>query len=200
MGVSMLIDAVSSFGAENINFDDWPIIGCAASANKCLHGVPGVAFVIVNSRALPTLTRPRSVYLNLASYLESQERGDTPFTQSVQSFYALDEALDEFFEQGGQKNRKQLFQERLEKIRMSLSRLGIQSFLTEREKSCVLEAFELPSNPSYTVIHDFLKERGFIIYSGQGRLSGKIFRLSAMGDIQTDDLERLCASFKELFQ
>lgn len=200
MGTGMLIDAVSSFGAENMNFDDWPIIACSASANKCLHGVPGAAFVIIDRKSLPVLNRPRSLYLNLASYLTSQEQGGTPFTQSIQTFYALDEALSEFLEQGGQKARKELFETRLARIRLSLSELGIQPFLTGPEKSCVLEAFELPDSPSYVVMHDFLKEQGFIIYAGQGRLSEKIFRLSAMGDIEADDLERLCKSFRMLFQ
>ena len=44
----ILLDAVSSFGAEDIIFKRNIIAGVAATANKCLHGVPGVSFTIVN--------------------------------------------------------------------------------------------------------------------------------------------------------
>ena len=42
----ILLDGVSSFGAEDIDFEGWNIIACAATANKCLHAVPGTSFVI----------------------------------------------------------------------------------------------------------------------------------------------------------
>lgn len=100
-GARLLLDTVSSFGAEAIDFDAWPIDACAATANKCLHGVPGTAFVIARRAALAALEQPRTVYLDLAEYLARQDGRGTPFTQSVQTFYALDAALDEFFEAGG---------------------------------------------------------------------------------------------------
>src|SRR5690606_15792572 len=46
--IPLLVDGVSSFGAETIRFKQWNIAACAATANKCLHGVPGTSFVIVN--------------------------------------------------------------------------------------------------------------------------------------------------------
>jgi 2-aminoethylphosphonate-pyruvate transaminase len=48
----ILLDGVSSFGAEDIKFDDWNIAACAATANKCLHAVPGTSFVICNRNTL----------------------------------------------------------------------------------------------------------------------------------------------------
>src|SRR5258705_283746 len=44
-GLHLLVDGVSSFGAEAIDFGDDAIAAVAATANKCLHGVPGAAFV-----------------------------------------------------------------------------------------------------------------------------------------------------------
>ncbi|MBT8447798.1 MAG: aminotransferase class V-fold PLP-dependent enzyme, partial [Gammaproteobacteria bacterium] len=91
-GAGLLLDAVSSFGAEDIRFDDWGVDAVAATANKCLHGVPGTSFVIARRAALARAAernRARSVYLDLNRYFEAQERGGTPFTQSVQTFYAL---------------------------------------------------------------------------------------------------------------
>jgi 2-aminoethylphosphonate-pyruvate transaminase len=43
-GIGLLVDGVSSFGAEALDFTDSSLAAVAAIANKCLHGVPGVAF------------------------------------------------------------------------------------------------------------------------------------------------------------
>ena len=51
--------------------------------------------------------------------------GGTPFTQSVQTLYALDEALDELFESGGVYARRGMYVERMRQVREALIDLGI---------------------------------------------------------------------------
>ena len=189
--VDLLIDAVSSFGAELIDFEHWPIAGCAATANKCLHGVPGTSFVVTRRSALAAANAQRTLYLDLAAYLASQDGGGTPFTQSVQTFYALDEALAEFFDEGGWTARQARYRGRQAAIRETLAGLGVEPLLEASTSSCVLQAFRLPAGLGYPRLHDGLKARGFVIYAGQGRLATGIFRISAMGDITEADLSRL---------
>ena len=196
--VRLLLDGVSSFGAEHLDFAAWGIDACAATANKCLHGVPGTAFVAVRRAALAAAAVSRSVYFDLREYLARQDGHGTPFTQSVQTFYALDAALDEFFEAGGYPARQHLFQTRMARVRATLASLNVRALLSTDETSCVLHAFELPEGRTYQVLHDALKARGFIIYAGQGALSERVFRISAMGDISADDLARLCQALREV--
>ena len=101
-GLGLLLDAVSSFGAEAIEGKALGLGALAATANKCLHGVPGVSSVAVSRAALSHPDGPRrSLYLDLGSYCEAQDRRSTPYTPSVQAFYALREALAELAEEGG---------------------------------------------------------------------------------------------------
>jgi 2-aminoethylphosphonate-pyruvate transaminase len=189
-GARLLLDGVSSFGAEALDFEAWQLDACAATAGKCLHGVPGTAFVVVRRQALagaPT----RTVYFDLANYLAQQDKRTAPFTPSVQTCYALDEALDEFFEAGGWRGRQSLFQERMTRVRETLLTLDIAPLLPAAECSCVLRSFGLPPRHDFAAWHDALKQAGFIIYAGQGVLSDRVFRISAMGDISGDELERL---------
>jgi 2-aminoethylphosphonate-pyruvate transaminase len=51
----------------------------------------------------------------------------------------------------------------------------------------------------YPQIHDGLKQRGFIIYAGQGGLAREMFRISTMGDISGYDMERLLAALHAVF-
>ena len=194
----MLLDGVSSFGAEQIRFEDWNIAACAATANKCLHGVPGVSFVILKRALLPANTSQRSLYLDLPAYLQQQDSGGTPFTQSVQGFYALNEALNEHREEGGWQARRAIYRERMALVATGLLQLGIKPLLPEGSSSCVLNAFHIPDGQNYQTVHDRLKEQGFIIYAGQGDFARSIFRISLMGAIARADIERLLAAFATL--
>jgi 2-aminoethylphosphonate-pyruvate transaminase len=198
-GAELLIDAVSSFGAEALDFSQWPIAAVAATANKCLHGVPGTCFVITRRDSLERAgTIERSLYLDLRAYLEHQDRDGTPFTQSVQTFYALSAALDEHEAEGGWQARRAAYRQRLEQVRRQLSELSIHPLLEQTQSSCALNAFELPAGMNYPTLHDALKARGFIIYAGQGALAQQIFRISTMGDITPEDLTRLCTALREI--
>ncbi len=197
-GAPLLVDGVSSFGAEAIDFEGWGLAGLAATANKCLHGVPGVSFVLARRQALESPPAPRSLYLDLGSYYRQQEAGGTPFTQSVQCFYALDEALAELFDEGGQPVRRERYRALAARVRSGLEELGIGALLPAGDSSCVLTAYRLPAGVDYPTLHDHLKARGFVIYAGQGGLEKTLFRISTMGAIGEEDIDRLLQAFSEL--
>jgi 2-aminoethylphosphonate-pyruvate transaminase len=192
-GVDLLIDAVSSFGAEAIAFDDARVAACAGTANKCLHGLPGVSFVVARRRALATgCDPPRGAYLDLVRYAREQERRGTPFTPPIPALYALREALAEHAEAGGWSARHERYGRLAEAVRSGLAGMGIPEHLPAESSSVVLRSYRVPSDRvSYDALHDALKERGFVIYAGQQRLSGEVFRISTMGEIGPSDVDRL---------
>ncbi len=200
--IPLLLDAVSSFGAEEIKFEEWNIAACAATANKCLHGVPGTSFVIGNRKAIGQMsaTPPRTLYLDLVTYLNNQDANGTPFTQSVQTFYALAEALDELKEAGGWQQRQQLFWQRIDEARAALIDSGVKPYLEKEHCSCVLNAFYLPDGISYQQLHDQLKEAGFVIYAGQGDFAKSLFRISCMGEINEQDMQRFISAITEIIK
>ncbi|MDZ4731271.1 MAG: aminotransferase class V-fold PLP-dependent enzyme [Xanthomonadales bacterium] len=198
-GVCLLLDAVSSFGAEEIPFASTALVACAATANKCLHGIPGSCMVIVRREALENAIKPpRSMTLDLALWAGHQQRQSTPFTPPVTSLLALNQALDEFFQAGGQSGRHARYLRLANRVAKCLARLGISPMLEAGASSVVLRAYSLPAGLSYEQLHDGLKLRGFIIYAGQGSLAAEMFRISTMGDISDYDLGRLLAALEEV--
>lgn len=197
--VTLLLDAVSSFGAEELAGEDWNVGALAGAANKCLHGVPGLAFVLAPVRAWEPLSAAGSdatdsVYLHLGRYYQDQHGGGySPFTLPVQLAFALDAALDEFAEAGGWKARGRAYRERASRVRKTLAAAGVPALLPPAECSAALCAYRLPDGLTYAALHDALKAEGFIIYAGQGALAREIFRIAHMGDIRPADLDRLCA-------
>ena len=195
-GAELLVDAVSSFGAEELAFD--AIAGCAATGHKCLHGALGLSFAVVRRTALECACQPpRSLYLDVAAWAREQERGGTPFTPMVPAFQALREALDELAEAGGWRARHARYLELAERVRRGFAERGVAPWLPAAASSAVLRSYHLPEGMSYDALHDELKKRGFVIYAGQAPLRNQLFRISTMGEISDADIERFLAAFDE---
>jgi 2-aminoethylphosphonate-pyruvate transaminase len=198
--VTLLLDAVSSFGAEVIDADAWNVGALAGTANKCLHGVAGLSFVIARDTlwAAPAC-RSGSLYLDLRGYYGSQHRdGFSPFTLPVQVAFALREALAEHAEGGGSTARRRTYLARAERIAATLRAAGVRTLLPEGDYSSVLWSWRLPAGQGYARLHAALKAEGFVIYAGQGDLGAQIFRVAHMGDIRPDDMDRLCAALTRI--
>ncbi len=193
-GWGLLIDGVSSFGAEEIDFSDESVHAVAATANKCLHGVPGASFVIVRRTALAKAAS-RTYYLDLGRLARMQDQRNTPFTPAVHAYYALVEALREFADEGGRIARWKRYAALAEQVRAGLADLGINPVIPAEQSSVVLRSYHLPAGTSYLKLHDELKAQGFVIYAGQGDLSKMLFRISTMGTVSSADMTRLLKCF-----
>ena len=198
--IHLLVDGVSSFGGEELNFDADNLMACAATANKCLHGIPGLAFVILQRSALEQEPyQRRTLYLDLKTYYSAQEKQSTPFTPAIPAFYALEETLLELEDAGGWTVRNKQYRSLANQVTNGLAELNTPILLPAEECSVVLRSYHLPPALSYQQLHDALKQRGFVIYAGQQQLEKSIFRISTMGAITQKDIKRLLNSFKEIF-
>jgi 2-aminoethylphosphonate-pyruvate transaminase len=193
---------VSSFGAERIAGGDWNVAALAATANKCLHGAPGLSFVLARRELWrEPAPAPCGVYLDPRAYHRAQHGdGYSPFTQAVQVAFALAEALAEHREQGGWLARRDTYRRRAARVHEALARLGVETLLRPADYSAILWSYRLPAGFGYAALHDALKARGFVIYAGQGHLSPDVFRIAHMGDITDDDLARLCGAFDAILR
>lgn len=188
----MLVDAVSSFGGERVDFENWPLDAVAATANKCLHGVPGIAFVVVRRPCVQDKTCASSLYLDLATNFAAQEGGLPAFTPAIQSMYALHQALCELHDGGGWSSRHDMYRQRTLRVTEGLTGLGIAPLLpSPTVRSAVLTAYRLPEALDYETISTPLQKERIIIYAGQKQLEKIIFRIAVMGDLDDHDFEKL---------
>lgn len=196
-GVPLLVDAVSSFAGESILWDEWNIEAAAATANKCIHGAPGVSFVLVREEALARPSGATSVYLDLHRHAADQAKGSTPFTLPTHVTFALDVALDELAATGGWKSRHATYAARSNRVRSALKELGVGYLLDDGQAyGATLTSFRLPEGKTYEALHARLKSDGFVIYAGQGKFDGAIFRIAVMGEITERDLDELVGSLR----
>jgi 2-aminoethylphosphonate-pyruvate transaminase len=137
----------------------------------------------------------RSLYLHLPLHWEAQEKRSIPFTPSVQAWYALDAALDELLEETVAK-RIQRYRAAARLLREGFTRLGLTSLLPPDLQSNSLTSLLLPEGRTYQYLHDGLKDRGFVIYEGQGKLQTGIFRVANMGHLTLDDFRRFLTALE----
>jgi 2-aminoethylphosphonate-pyruvate transaminase len=169
-----------------------------ASANKCLQGIPGISFVLARRSALEAVKgrAPRSVYLDLYTHFAAQERDNTPFTPAVQVLHAMQQALAELAEEGPGR-RIARYAENARVLRAGMARLGFEALGTPEGRSNILTTFRLRAGLTYDALHDAMKERGYIIYAGQGDIRTYAFRVSNMGTLTPKDMEGVVAAFEE---
>jgi 2-aminoethylphosphonate-pyruvate transaminase len=195
-GRRVLVDAMSSLFGEPLDVTGEGIDAVTASANKCLQGIPGVAFVLVRRSAVEALrgVSPRSVYLDLYAHYATQERNNTPFTPAVQVLHAMREALHEL-EVEGVPARIARYAENARVLRQGMAALGFEILVPDGARSHVLTTFRLLPGLAYDALHDAMKRRGYVIYAGQGDLRTYAFRVANMGTLTPRDMTGVVEAF-----
>ncbi|MBI4971899.1 MAG: 2-aminoethylphosphonate aminotransferase [Candidatus Omnitrophica bacterium] len=199
-GRTLLVDAISSLGGEPFNFNKSEAGIVVGTSGKCLHGFPGLAFVLIRKDEAKRIAKikPHSFYLDLTNSLANQEKDDVPFTPAVPLFYAFNEALKEIQKDGGVAKRIAAYKERSELIHKTLKKLGVKFLLPEGLSSQCLVALYLPEGLTYQKLHDALKQSGFVIYAGQSKFKDKIFRISNLGDYPLSTIKRFCQTLTKI--
>lgn len=196
------VDSVSGFGGEELNLGAAHVDIMAGTANKCLHGLPGVSFVFVSSRAQERLSQIKltSLYFDLANYLKTQDEGTIAFTPSVPATYALNQALIELEAEGGVAARIALYKKRSAYLRTELQKLGLKLYLEPTLLSNSITTLALPKGMSYQTLHDALKANGYVIYAGQGKLVSEIFRIANLGHVPMEIYEGLVKGIRTILE
>ncbi len=194
------LDSVSGFGGEELDILGSNVDVMAATSNKCLHGLPGISFVLVSPFAQQALERipARSLYFDLKNYVAQQKKGETPFTTNNTALLALSQAIKELEAQGGIEARIAAYKKRSAYLRSELSAAGLEFYIDGRYFSNSITTFKLPQGLSYPHMHDVLKEKGFVIYAGQGKLASEIFRIANLGEVPFEIYAQLVDNIKAL--
>lgn len=185
-----IVDAMSSFAGVGIDVQRDNIDYLIASSNKCLHGLPGLSFVIAKLDALKQSEKnTRNYYLNLLRTYKALESSEQmPFTPPVQILYSLRQALDELLTEGVA-NRITRFHHRYTQLKTGLCELGFRCLTPKAKESQLLMMLQFPADfpGDFDALHDFLYQSGYTIYPHKLPIENS-FRLSCIGELTEQDI------------
>lgn len=195
-GKTVLVDTMSSFAAYETDLKAFGIDALASSANKCLEGLPVLAFVVATKKLLEGESCSKSLCLDLCDqYRYLYPDGKFRFTSPTTVLLALRRALDLYKLEGGLEARKARYQANHDALTEGMRRLGITSIVPEKWQSYIITTFDL-GDISFADMYARLKADGFVIYPG--KLTDKnTFRIGTIGDLYPKDYERLCKCLEE---
>jgi aspartate aminotransferase-like enzyme len=186
--VMSVVDTVSSFSAVPIKKDELGIDIMVTGTQKALALPPGLALCSVSQRALKraaTVTE-RGYYLDLVEFQANHEKGMTPSTPSIPHIYGLKSKLEDIKAEGIE-NRYARHVRLNKLVQQWAFAKGFKLFPKEGYGSVTLNCFANTLNIDLPVLLKVLKSKhGFVIDGGYGKIKGKTFRISNMGD-ETDE-------------
>ncbi len=200
-GRRLLIDAMSAFGALPLDAARVRFDAVAASSNKCIEGVPGLAFVIARKDALAeTKGNATTLVLDLFDQWQAfTKTGQYRFTPPIHVIVAFHQALEEFFAEGGQAGRGRRYAENCQVLIEGMRDLGFKPLLSKELQAPIIATFHMPTHPKFAFqsFYDRLKDRGYVIYPGKLTVADT-FRIGCIGRLYPDDMRALLANVREV--
>lgn len=191
-GALVIIDAVSSLGAMELEMDAWGIDVLTTGSQKALMCPPGLMMIAASQRAWTQAEQANAprFYFDLKAYKSGFEKGQTPYTPALSLYYGLQAALDLLLEEGieGTRARHRLMGQM---CRAGIKAAGLELFCRdERFASDTLTAVTIPSGVDAAAFRKTaLKTFGVVLAAGQGKaMKDLIFRIGHMGYVTPNDV------------
>jgi aspartate aminotransferase-like enzyme len=195
--VISIVDTVSSFSAVPIKKDELGIDIFITGSQKALALPPGLALMSVSKRALERATTltGRGYYFDLLEFQKNHEAGMTPSTPVIPLIYALKSKLEDIKAEG--LDARYARHARLNRtVREHVLGKGFKLFPKEGYGSVTLNCFANTLNVDLAALNKNLKAKhGLVIDGGYGKLKGKTFRISNMGDETDATIAELLKAF-----
>ncbi len=200
-GLVFMVDAMSSFGALDINMARDGIDVMVSSSNKCIEGIPGFSYVLAKKELIVASEgQSHSVVLDLYEQWKGLEtNGQFRFTPPTHALVAFREALRELEREGGIPARGDRYRRNAQVLLKGMSELGIKPLLSDNEAGPIIQTFLTPSDPNFKfeVFYEALRERGFAIYPGK-LTKRESFRIGTIGQLDESVMLRVVHAIKEV--
>ncbi len=183
-GRGLIVDAMSSFGALEIDARKTPFDAVIAASGKCLEGVPGMGFVIVRRSTLERCEgQCHSLAMDLYDqWVYMQKTTQWRFTPPTHVVAALDEAIAQYVEEGGLPARGGRYARNCKALIDGLAAQGFRTYLDPSIQAPIIVTFHAPEDANYDfkTFYQEVKKRGYILYPGK-LTQVETFRVGCMG-------------------
>ena len=201
--VMFIVDAVSSMTAVPLKFDELGVDVLLAGTQKAFALPPGTAVFVASPAALAkaATAKDRGYYFDLVEFQKNAEQSMTPSTPSIGHIFALSSKLDEFFAEGLEA-RYARHRRTNQMIHDWVAKQGFTLYPEKGFTSLTLTCVNNGAKPGGRTVdvpklQKLVKDRGFLIDGGYGKIKGTTFRISNMGDETEASMLPLVAALDE---
>src|SRR3984893_6914574 len=151
-GKGLIVDAMSSFGALDIDARSMPFDAVVAASGKCLEGPPGMGFAIMRRAALERCEgNCHSLAMDLYDqWVYMQKTTQWRYTPPTHVVAAFDSAIAQYLEEGGLAARGARYAHNCRTLIDGMAKLGLKSFLPAAIQAPIIVTFYAPDSPHYT--------------------------------------------------
>ena len=188
----LIVDAISTFLADEFNMNKYEIDATIISSQKGLCLSPGMSFVSFSQKMLDkikTIELPSSKYFDFKDYLINITRGQTPYTPPVCVMYELQDMLQLIEKEGGLSERLNFIKEKCEYFRAKAREIGLK--IPEYPLSNMLTPIIFDSVSAYDVIQVLKDKYKIFVNPCGGELADVLLRVSHIGNTTIEDIDDL---------
>ncbi len=198
--VLSVIDTVSSFSVVSIPKDEWGIDVLLTGSQKALALPPGLGLFSVSNNAFERAKQVegRGYYFDFIEFLKNHEKGMTPSTPVIPLIHGLLHTLESIFEEGVE-NRYTRHTNLNNQVHEWIETNG---FVLLPEKKFASKSLSCVRNNLEMDVAGFVKtlreEKKLSIDGGYGKIKGKTFRISNMGNETAESIGNLLSNMDEI--
>jgi len=204
-GAYFIVDAVTSFGGNELHIDKWNIDALYSCSQKCLGCPSGLSPVTFSARAMEKIAaRKKKVpnfYLDMTLLMKYWSGSPRAYhhTAPANMYFALYEALALILEEGVEKVWAR-HKETHDYLAAGLEKLGLSLLVEKPWRLPNLNTVLIPSGADDAAVRKELRQTYKIeVGAGLGTLAGKIWRVGIMGHTaRKENVDALLAALKKI--
>lgn len=197
-GLFLIVDAISSFLADDFSMEQWGVDVMITGSQKALACPPGISVLVLSPDGVARIqsNRVRSMYFDLKDALNNALRGQTPFTPAVGTLLQINARLRAIEAAGGVEKETEAiaalaqdFRERIKELPLDIGSESLSNAVTPLlTRNC--SAYDI-----FTILKD---EYQIWVCPNGGEMKDRIFRVGHIGALTKEDNTLLINALKEL--
>ncbi len=194
----LIVDAISSFLADEIEFTHHGIDIMITGSQKALACPPGISLMVLSKKAQKRIYDKETccLYLDLKEALKNGERGQTPWTPAVTILLQINARLKEIEVNGGAESERKRIKALADDFRNRIKNYPFE-IVSDSMSNAVTPLHPLNVS-AYDIFLTLKDEYGIWICPNGGELKDKVLRVGHIGALTISDNDKLFAALDDM--
>lgn len=204
--IILIVDAISSFIADEIYTSNWGIDCVITASQKAIAIQPGLSTLTLSPRAVERIYTDEgnvnnSLYMDLRYALENQKRGQPSYTPCVNIFLQLNDRLKMLNEIVDGRKAIDIERDHIKKLAKEFREYVIKStpytFVSNHSSNCVTGLYT-PYGNAKEIFNTLIEKYQIWICPNGGKIADTTFRVGHIGNITDENNKTLIQAFMEI--